>query len=339
MAQRIPKGLTPTERLVLALALLLAVAAVGAMGFVLIERMPLLDALYLTLVVISTLGMKTGIDMEMGPGGKIWVMILIITGIASATIALSTIVGMIVEGHVRSILGRRHVNRKIASSTDHIIVCGYGRMGRTLCASLQQRHVPVVVVDNDNNQTLLAEQEGLPYVLGDASEEAVLYDAGIERAKSLVTVLPTDAENVFVTLGARGLNEKLLIAARAEKAESESCLIRAGANRVICPPIIGAKQLANIITRPAVMDFIDFASEGLELEAEQYRITPECKLVGQSLRQANLPSCVGVLVVALKRSDGQTIFNPGPDTVFQVDDVMISIGPTGSLAQLDKKFT
>lgn len=320
-------------RLRLSLALLAAVVAVGTAGFVFIgERTPV-DALYLTLVTISTLGMKAQ-GAPITSGEKIWIMVLIAVGIGLAMIALTTIVGLVVEGHVRRIFGRRQVNRTIASLSNHTIVCGYGRMGSSICEALRQWRKPFVIIDNSDAATTRAEQSEMPYVLGDASDAEVLHDAGIERASALVAVLPTDSDNVFTTLVAREINRGLFIAARAERVESEAHLLRAGANKTICPQIIGARRLANILTRPGVVDFIDFATEGIDLEAEQYHLKPDNKLVGVSLREANLPRRVGVLVIALRRASGQIIFNPAADTVLQEDDVMVLTGQPGSMAKL-----
>jgi len=333
------KRLTPLNRLIMAVAAVLVVVGIGSVGFVLIQKRNPVDALYMTLITISTLGMKPNFTVDISMGEQIWIMFLIMVGIAAAMIALTTIVSMVVEGHMRSILGRRKVDMKIASLHDHVIVCGCGRMGRSVCENLQRRKVGLVVIDSDSDKTTLAEQEGFLYILGDATDESVLRDAGIERAQGLVAVLDSDASNVFATLVARDLNPAITIVARAERIESEARLLRAGANKSICPQLIGATRLANILTRPGVVDFIDFATEGLDLEAEQYHIKTENKLVGMSLSQANLPRKVGLLVIALKRKGGSTIFNPGPDTVLQADDVMFVTGQTGSMDKLEKEFS
>jgi len=270
-----PKNIrfTPLYRMYLALALIFVVIFIGTVGFVIIEGWSFLDSFYMTLATVSTLGMKTADIPEIHFGGRIWVMVLITVGIVIAMIALSTVTGVVVEGQVRSILGRRKVSMKIASLHNHFIVAGYGRMGRSVCDFLQQRNASLVVIDQNSDHTALAEQKGFAYVLGDASDETILRSAGVERAKGLVAVLTGDAENVFVTLIARDLNEKIFIAARSETVDSEPRLLRAGANKAICPHVIGARRLANILTRPGVVDFVDFATEGISLEAEQYLIT------------------------------------------------------------------
>lgn len=333
------KKLAPTKRLLLTLLALLCVVVVGTVGFILIDGRPLLDSVYMTLATISTLGMLAGGSAPISRGEQFWIIALIIVGVGIAMVALSTLAAMVIEGQLRSILGRRQVDMKIASLRNHIIVCGGGRMGSAICANLRLRHTPLVVVDNNTDATAMAEANGYLYILGDASEETVLRDAGIEHAKAIVAALPSDADNVFVTLLARDLNEDVFIAARLEKPGSEARLLRAGVDKAICPLEIGATRLANILTRPAVVEFIDFAAHGLELEAEQFHLQAQSKLVGQTLRQANLPRTVGVLIIALKNKDGQTVFNPEPDTVLQADDTLIITGRVGSLAKLEKQYS
>lgn len=332
------RTLNALRQLRLSIMLLIAVVAVGTVGFVVLGKRPLAEALYMTLVTVSTLGMKPQSAPDISAGEMIWIMVMIAGGVSLAMVALSTIIGMVVEGQVRGIFGRRQVDRTIASLSGHIIVCGYGRMGHSLCQYLQQRHAAFVIVDHNPDCTSQAEQEQIPYVLGDATSADVLKNAGIERARGLVTVLHSDGDNVLVSLVARELNSKLHICARADRSESEEHLMRAGADIAICPQIIGARRLANILTRPSVVDFIDFATEGLNLEAEQYRLAEENELVGKTLRQANLPSRFGILVIALKRADGQITFNPSADTLLQIEDVMILTGQPGSMAKLQQFY-
>ncbi len=327
----------PISKLTIILCLLFLVIGVGIVGFSLAGHRSLLDSFYLTLVTISTLGMLSG-EYHFNDGEKLVVMFMIVVGIAVATTALSTLVAVVVEGQVRGIFGRRKVDKIIASLNRHIVVCGYGRTGASVCETLQRRDVPIVVVERDEQACARAEEDGLLYIRGDASEESVLIDAGIKNARGLISVLDSDAANVFVTLIARDLNPKIVIAARSEKPESQSRLKRAGANEVVCSQIIGATRLANILTRPGVVNFLDFAAQGVDLEAEQYRIGEGNKLIGQSLRQANLPRQVGVLIIALKRHDGITLFNPDPDTVIQLNDQLLVTGKVGSLARLEHGF-
>ncbi|MBN1764275.1 MAG: NAD-binding protein [Sedimentisphaerales bacterium] len=333
------KHFSPLTQVSLAVGFLVLVVAIGTMGFVLLEDVSILKGLYITLITISTLGMMADSGYALGPSGQLLIMFLIVVGIGAGMIALTTIVSTVVEGHIRSVLGRRKVDMKISSLTSHIIVCGYGRMGRSLCENLKDRKSELVVIEQDDNLTALAEQDGLLYILGDATEETILQDAGIQRARGLVAALGSDAANVFTTLVARDLNPDIFITARAEKTESISRLIRAGADNAICPQVIGATRMANILTRPGVVEFLDFAAQGLELEAEQFKISSGSQLVGKTLRQANLPREVGVLVIALKRKDDKTVFNPDPDTELQEEDVMIVTGQVGSMAKLGQLYS
>lgn len=291
----------------------------------------------MTMATISTLGMKPDRQADINPGEQILIIFLIIIGIVAAMIALSMLVSMVVEGQIRGILGRRKVDKKIASLRGHIIVCGYGRTGQTVCQFLKSENIEPVIIEMDNQKTALAENNDLPYILGDAGEESSLLAAGIERASGLIATLDTDASNVFVSLVARDLNRKIKIVARAEKPESKSRLIRAGANHVICAQEIGANRMANILIRPGIVNFVDFATHGLELEAEQRTIEPGNALEGMKLRDANLPREMGIIVIAIKRNDN-TIFNPHPDTILQSHDAIFITGKAGSIAQFEEKY-
>ena len=304
-----------------------------------IENSSIIDSLYLTLITISTLGMRAAADADISQAGQLWIMLLIVVGIAAAMIALSLVVGIVVEGHVRNILGRHQLNSKIASLSDHSIVCGYGHMGQSVCQNLRLRDTTVVVIDQNPERTAQAETDGLLYVLGDATDESALRTAGIERAKCLVAVLATDADNVFATLVASDLNADLFIAARAERVESESRLLRAGADKVICPQVIG-RCPASQYPHPARRGRLHRTShpKGSSSKPKQYHVRPDCKLVGQTIRQANLPRQVGILIIALKRENGEIDFNPNPDTVLSPHDVIIITGQTGSMARLEKQF-
>ena len=207
-------------------------------------------------------------------------------------------------------------------------------MGRSACESVGHRKAPLVVIDQDDHNTARAEQAGLLYVLGDVIDEAVLHTVGIEGPKGLARVLDSYATNVFVALVAHDLNRGLFISSRAEYRESEVSQVRAGADKTVCSLVIGARRLANILTRLDVVDFMDFAAGGVELEPEQYHIKPVNCLVGPSLSQANLPKEFGVLVVAIKRKQGEPVFNPSAETLLEPDDRIIVTGLAGSMARL-----
>jgi voltage-gated potassium channel len=218
-----------------------------------------------------------------------------------------------------------------------VIVCGYGRMGQLVADQLQADDRGVVIIDNNPDRLAAMEEAGLPAVGGDAAEEATLLEAGIARARCLVATLPRDSDNVFVVLTAKGLRQDLFIIARAESTTTEGKLLRAGADRVVCPQVIGAHRISSLITRPSVVDFVDVAAQGVELEIDEYKVGDDSPLAGKSLRDSALRQKVDAIVVAITRADGRTIFSPSADEVVHTGDTLILIGrlhTSGRLSQL-----
>jgi len=323
----------PRGRLTAALLVLTTTFLVGSAGYVAIEGVSFADAAYMTAITLSTVGFRE--VFELSPAGRFWTVLVIAVGVGAVFAAFGMLTAAVVGGEVGRILGRRKLHDQIEHLHGHVIICGFGRMGALLCDHLRERHVPVVVVDNDAARTRQVEQLKGLYVLGDAAEEATLTEAGLQRARALVAVLPHDADNVFVTLTARGLRKDLLIIARAEQAATESKLLRAGASRVISPQSIGALRIANILTRPHVVDLLDVAARGVELEMDQYVISPESPMRGKTLRDSQLRQKARVMVVAIRRADGRTVFNPEPDAVLEAGDQIITIGQAGVSMRLE----
>ena len=327
------------NNLVAALLMLVAVVVIGTVGFAILGQRSFLDSLYFSLITVSTLGMSPPGEGPLTVAEKIWIICMITGGIAIAMVALTVITSAVVEGQIRGVLGRRKLDKKIATLQGHIIVCGYGKMGASVCENLKLHRASIVVIDNDNEKTSEAEQDGYLYVLGDATEETILKVAGIERARGIICVLENDASNVFATLVARELNPKITIVARSDKTESQARLMRAGADRAICPYEISGARLANIMTRPGVVDFIDFAAHGIDLEADQYTVRDGDDLQGKTLREVNLPRDIGVLVIAVSREDGTQMFNPHPDTIMRSGDTIFMTGQSGSISKFEKRYT
>ena len=324
----------PSTRLRLALTLLALVVLAGTLAYRLVEGWPLMDAFYMTIITISTVGLEKVRELDLW--GRIITMALIVGGIGTASYAVGCIVQVATQGEIQRLFGRRKLAKQINALETHFIVAGFGRMGRLICHELSRARVPFVVVEKSPERTQEAERGNFLYVLGDASDEEVLKSAGIEKAKGLVAVLNTDADNVFVTLTARQLNPNLLIISRAEDPTTEPKLKRAGANRVISPHAIGARRITEIITRPAMIDFIDVATQRgtSELEMDEIVLVEGSPIPGKTLEDSGLRQKSGVLVVAIKRSGGQTILNPGAEIVLEENDTLITIGPAGSAARL-----
>ena len=257
-------------------------------------------------------------------------MVVLVSGTALVAMVVSGVVAAFVEGQIREVFGRQQLQQKIDKLKGHVIVCGFGRVGAQVAEKLSEAGRDVVVVDQSPEAIASARDTGLLFVEGDAQEEDVLEKAGVKRAESLVAALTTDAENVFVTLSARSANGELRIITRAQQITSESKLRKAGASRVICPQAIGANRMAQVVLRPAVVDFTELAQTGAELAVDQITIGPHSPLVDKTLRELELPSRFGVHVVAMQRQGGARVYNPTPDIRLAIGDVIILVGRAGA---------
>jgi voltage-gated potassium channel len=323
----------PRRKLLISLLILLSVFIVGALGYMVIDHASFLDSLYMTAIVVSTVGLErpTWVD----PAGKIWTILIILFGIAAVLTAFSSLQAVVVSGTVRQLMGRRKLEAKIAQLSDHVIICGYGRMGEAVVRDLRPSGISLVVVEQSSEGTTDLDEEGILYVLGDATEEETLLKASPQRAKALVTLLGRDADNVYVTLIARGLNEKLNIIARAESQGTDSKLRRAGADRVIAPQALGAASVVNVLTRPHLVDFVELAAKGVSIEMDRLEIGADSALCGLSLRDSHLRQRAEATVVAIQHAGGRTVYSPGPDEVIGEGDTLVLLRPAKAPPELD----
>jgi len=322
--------LNARKRLVISLVILFLVFWAGAVGYRLLGVSTNREAAYYAVETITRLGARD--VKELGPWGEIWSMIVVTVGFAVAAYAFSNLLALTAGGELRTIFGRRKLENKIKNMHDHYIVCGYGRTGQMICDNLHSNNAAFVVIDVSPDKTSQLDKSGYLYIQGDASDEEILLESGIKRAKALVTVLSADADNVYVTLTARGLNRNLTIVARAETGATEKKLLMAGADQVVSPPRIGAMRITNLLLRPAIVDFADVAARGLELEIDELVIGEDSPIAGKQLRESRLREEAGVMVVAVKQSDGTTILSPPAETVLKQGDTLITIGRRGGLA-------
>jgi voltage-gated potassium channel len=311
-----------------------AVLAVGTAGYVLIEGWNLTEALYMTVITISTVGFT-----EVHPlttGGRWFTTILILVGVGGAAYLFSTVADYIVTGELRGTLEKRRMQKKADLMQDHYIVCGYGRVGKQVVQELQAHGAPVVVIDNDPDKAGLPATIGLTYIVGDASDDTVLRQAGVERARGLIAATGTDAENVFITLSARAIQRNLTIVARGILADAERKLRKAGADHVILPHAIGGRRMAGVLMRPTVVDFLDVVmhSEDLELWLEDIPIRPDCPLANCSVRLAQIRTRTGANVLAIRTVQGQLITHVDPDYVLQAGDFLVALGTRPQLRAL-----
>jgi voltage-gated potassium channel len=319
-------------RVLAAVTVFFAFLLVATVGYYLIEGdYTWLEALYMTVITVAMVGYHVVGEgkEELSDPGKLWTIFVIGGGLCSGAVAMSLIVAAVVEGRVRRILGRRQLQQRIAALSGHVVVCGYGRMGQSVARQLREAGRQVVVVDDDAARTTQAEADGMLYLLGDAQDEAALIAAGVQRAQVLIATLPDDAASVFVTLTARSLSPHIRVIARAQQATTQDKLAKAGASRVICPMIIGANRIADVVLRPAMVDFVEMAQKGVNLELDQLTLREESGMVGRTLRELGLPSRVGAMVVAVRRPDGEAVYNPGPDLALAAGDTLVLIGKKG----------
>lgn len=321
----------PERRLLLLLLIIITVIVFGTLAYMIFEDLSPFDAAYQTIVVVSTLGIR---DSTKGDAGKVVTFLLVIMGIGTVTYALSAVASIVVEGKLRTVLGRRKVTAKIANLKDHYVICGYGRMGQHVTHRLTQKGRMVVVIENDERATAQAEADGHLYVLGNAHEEGILESAGVAKASGLVTVLPSDGDNVFVTLTARELNPAMVIVSRAESLESVPKLKRAGANSVISPHAIGARRMAASLLNPAFIDFIEAAAEDEDLEVGEIKVPEGSPIVGQALSETGIRSRSEALIISVIRAKQKRVFNPPADFVLEANDCLLYVGTKGTAQRL-----
>ena len=319
----------------LTLAVPVLLVIVGTTGFALIEGWPLPDCLYMTVITITTVGFME--VHPLSPPGRLFTSLLALGGVFTLLYAATAVIRAVVSGEIGGTLGRQRMERKLAELTGHAIICGYGRMGRLICSEFSGLGMPYVIVDRQAD--LLAEfrePHGIPLV-GDATDDHVLRKAGVERAKVLVTVAASDAANLYITMSARLLSEKLFIVARSEESEAEPKLLRAGANRVVSPYVIGGQRMAQAVLRPNVMDFIELAtrSDYMELQIEESTIEPGSALAGRSLKDSRVRQDLGIIIVAIKKPDGRMVFNPPSEEAMQAGDLLITLGHRDQLERLE----
>jgi voltage-gated potassium channel len=326
----------PVRHLRFSIAALVTIIAFGTLGYAMIEDWQAFDALYMTIITLATVGFRE--VHELSPEGKIFTIVLIISGTGIIAYTLSSLIQFTLEGQLRKILGRKKLESRIGKLRDHYIICGYGRIGHLICREFQSRPTPFVIVEQNPNHIERLEREGYMYVEGDATDDETLQAAGIEHAKGLITAVTSDTDNVYITLTARGLNPKLFILARAGEEGAEKKLMRAGASKVISPYTIGASRMAQAILRPSVVDFIELAtaSEHLALQIEEIRIAADSVLAGKNLINSGIRQSMGIIIVGIKESDGKMTFNPPPEKNIEPNSVLIILGERPAISKLEK---
>jgi len=323
----------------LALFLLLLLLSIGTAGYRFIEGWTWLDSLYMTIITVTTVGY--GEIAPLSTPGKYFTMGLILYSVIMVAYIVGSFTKLLVESEIFFFFGRKKLEKHIKNLKDHTIICGYGRIGSFISQELKNAKRPFVIIENDPEAITEIEDLGYLYVMGDATHDETLIQAGIRRAKALATVVETDADNLFITLTARGLNPNLFILARSSDEKTEKKLLLAGATKVVSPYKMGAQRMANVILRPAVVDFAEvvFQKRGLNLQIEEFTLSPSSKLVGNTLRESGMRERFGVIVVAIKRPTQDMLFNPSPEETLNPGDTVIAIGEPSGLEKLRNMTT
>jgi len=319
--------------IVLAVIFVAAVLGYHALGY------GWLDAIWMVVITVSSVGYGEKSVFE-DPAIKILSIAVIVFGLSAAAYTIGGLLQMITEGELERALGHRRMTRDIERLKDHVLICGFGRMGEMLARDLKSMRRLFVIVDNDLDRIADAESHRYLCLSGDATEEETLRQVGIERARSLVTGLPNDAASVFITLTSRNLNPNLQIIARAEHPSTEKKLRQAGADRVVMPALVGARQMARLITRPSTADLMELVAETsfLDYELDEIAVPDDSKLARVTVRETEAHRRHRLLVVAVKEKDGNMVLNPDAEYTFKSGDVVIFMGHTEDIARFREEY-
>ena len=325
------------SHLILGAILLTTCVFGGSVGYMLIEGWSVLDALYMTLITVTTVGYSE--IHELSPAGRVFTLLLISSGVGIVFYLASSSLEFMLEGRMMELLGRGKLEKGIRKLKDHYIICGFGSVGSNICGALRDsKPTEIVVIERDRERIAKLEELKIHHVSGEATEEENLINAGVKRAKGLVAALQTDADNVFVTLTARQLNPELFIIARSATEKTESKLLAAGADKVVSPYRMGGHRIAQMISRPTVTDFLELTTMNSErnFQMEEMPVHPSSELTDVVLRDSGIRQRFDLIIVAVRKSGGEMIFNPSSETKLHGGDTVIAIGEKASLEGLEK---
>lgn len=326
----------PLVRLRHTLLLLTLVVMVGAFGYHGLAHLDPLDSFYMAITTLFTVGFR-----EMGlvnSATKLFTILYLVTGLGVATYAISNLTALFVEGDLQGYVRERRMEKKLSQLKDHVIICGFGKMGFQAAWELKQAKVPFVIVEKEPTKNGHPRFEGDPFLIGNAMDEFILERAGLQRARGLITTLTTDADNVLVTLTAKQMAPQVAVVARAAKRGTENKLKAAGADHIVSPYEIGGRRMASLLLTPDLMNYVDVVLDhkALEMAIEHILVCPASELVGLSMREARLRDTTGALIVGINRAGEGLHFNPRGDERFEAGDVLLAMGPHDTLDELVK---
>ena len=328
-----------TKHLVISIILMVAVSCFGTIGYVIIEDWDILDAFYMTVITLSTVGY--GEVHQVSFAGRIFTILLVFIGVGFTLYVISAVVQFVLEGQIRKFFGRRRLDKKISRLKNHYIICGYGRIGRVLSKTLMEEGLDLVVIEKSNELVSVMNADGVLYIAGDCIEKENIIKAGIEHAKGFIAALATDTDNVFLVLTARNINPSVYILARASSNESKTILLAAGSDYVESPYDIGAVSLAQKIIRPEVINFLNLAlgSTRKDIAMEEIPVDSSSTLVNIPLKDSGIRQQYNLIIMAIKRKNEEMLFNPSNDTTIEQGDTIIAIGEYDNLQKLAQVFS
>lgn len=325
------------RRLLWIASAMVATLAVGTAGFVWIEHYPVFDAFYMTLITVTTVGY--GEVHPLSQAGRLFNSFVILFGVVIMLLAIGAMTQIVIELELNQFFGKRRMKNMIDKLEGHIILCGYGRVGRGAAEELLRTGTTFVVVDNNEDRVERAIKAGMLAVHADASRDETLRDVGIARAKGLIATLSSDADNLFLILSAKSLNAQLLLSARVSEESSEQKMRRAGADHVFAPYNTTGHRMAQALLKPHVQQFLDFTTSqniGLDVGIEQVLVTENSTYIGRSLAEMPIRRETGVIVLAIRKATGEMSFNPPAEARIRGGDHLIAMGEPAGLRKLEQ---
>lgn len=307
----------------------------GIVGYMWIEGWNFLNSFYMVVITLSTVGFMEVLPLS--DNGRVFTSLLILGGVGGFAYLIGAFSQLLVEGRLQAILGRRRMQKTIGKLRDHIIVCGYGRIGAIVTKEVMSEGLEVVVIENNPELIANMEAAGVACIEGDATSDEILKMAGLDNAKTLIAALSDEAANVYVTLIARQSNSMLNIIARGNDTTSISRLEFAGADRVVLPHTIGGIRMAQSVLRPTVTNFLDIAMRGkIDLQMEELFVSTDSELVGQDLIESKIRPRFNLIIIAIRKGSGEMVFNPGPKEVIEAGDTLLTVGKNSDLSAIGK---
>jgi voltage-gated potassium channel len=327
----------PTRRIQSALLALGVITVVGVLGYMVFEGWSFTDAVYMTVITLTTVGYREVRPLD--TTGQLWTIALLITGVGTLFYAAVSSVELVVEGTIRGYFGRRRMEAAIRKLDGHYILCGFGRVGRQVAAEFALNDVPFVILEQEAATVEECMAKGYLVLLGEASEDDVLEEAGIRRARGLVAAVDSDADNVFVVLSARKLNPKLHIVARASSDESAAKLETAGADRTLSPYAVGGRRLASLATQPLVVDFLDIVTRGeggIEFRLEEFSVPEDSFITDNTIGELRIAERTGAMILATRHREGSFDTTPSASDRISGGDTLIVLGTREQVGRLER---